>query len=201
MDTNGEYDLLTTKYVLEVKRFSNDSDIGSYVDSSLREWLNNEFFNIAFDRAEKDIIVATTFTREDGHIEKSGSHNSKFVDRVFVLNKDEAKKYFKTNEDRKCYPTEYAKMLGAIKNNGASSYWLRTPTKSKFYEIYVTSNGMILDSGASYVKDYIGVRPCILIKIGDIPKNVIPTTTLIVAPTARPTATPTATATATSVLA
>ena len=56
-------------------------------------------------------------------------------DKIFLLSVDEAEKYFKSYEERKCYPTPYAVDQGAYDDSfegvneyglGPSFWWLRS---------------------------------------------------------------------------
>ena len=72
---NGIAILLSSR-IVDYKEYSNlDS---KWENSSLREWLNNEFYNYVFDDADKSYII---------DYEKTG-------DKVFILNKEEIEKYF-----------------------------------------------------------------------------------------------------------
>ena len=157
--TEGEFALLTTVYVIDVKCFNSVLERITYEDSTLRAWLNNEFYTIAFDNGEHALIIPTTHTLEDDTTEGIA-----IVDRVFVLSESEVQKYLPGDKDRLCYPTEYAKMHGAMKNNGAAAYWLCAPTTSRHKVVYVKSDGMIMGNGAYFDDKYIGIRPCIWIK-------------------------------------
>ena len=92
--------LLLSKYIIDCKAFDNVDieSIGSANDelkekykncdwsrSTLRSWLNNEFFNYAFSDSEQEKIILT-------HMEDTDSD-----DKLFCLSKAEYIKYFDNN--------------------------------------------------------------------------------------------------------
>lgn len=138
-------------------------------ESEIREWLNADFYNIAFTDAEKSLIETTKITDE----------NKDTYDKVFLLSEDECHKYFEREGDRKCIPTVYAVNMGLIQDNdtpgyskngeGTSYWWLRSNDAYYLYA-YVKGNGKIWnDSGREeYGKDSdstIGLRPALWLNL------------------------------------
>ena len=78
-------------------------DIGKdgWRNSNIRTWLNNEFINSAFNASERKRIIMTDLD------------DVSTKDKIFLLNVDEAKRYFKSNDDRK------------LKNSGNNDWVLR----------------------------------------------------------------------------
>ncbi|MBP3200920.1 MAG: InlB B-repeat-containing protein, partial [Lachnospiraceae bacterium] len=132
----------------------------TWATSDLRTWLNNTFYNKAFNDSEKDAIKKET-------ISTSGSVDTE--DNVFLLSTDEANTLFSGNSDRVAYPTVYAKNV-KINNqyvnvyDGSCGYWLRTNTDLG-YANYVVSDGSIAEN---YVRDtnaWCTVRPAIYLDV------------------------------------
>ena len=48
-------------------------------------------------------------------------------DQVFLLSIPEVEKYFKTDDERRCKQTEYARLMGASIYEGYCCWWLRSP--------------------------------------------------------------------------
>ena len=99
--------------------------------SSLRKWLNNDFFGKAFNPSEqKQIINDIVLNDKNQHNNANGQKNTK--DKVYLLSYKEAFTYFKTDEDRVCLITEYLKAqfkkLG-INCDGRCIWWLRSPSR------------------------------------------------------------------------
>ena len=119
-------------------------------NSSLRSWLNNEFLNEYFNEDERTRIIP--FMPKD-----KGTDNSEFSrrgipegDKVFLLSKDEALRFFKDNAARTL----------------DSWWWLRSSGNKPEYAAYIRSNGVINNEGADTY--YIGgVRPAMWISLGN----------------------------------
>ena len=119
--------LIVSKSVLDCKRFNDTEDNIRWADSSLREWLNADFYDSAFLDDEKSKIIHTevinTGTYEGYDSSCSWTiTNTKSVldtviaespdqevtqDNVFLLSIDEVNHYFASEEDRKAFLSEY----------------------------------------------------------------------------------------------
>ena len=81
--------LVISKYGLEARRFDSfDSRSNNWSNSEIRKWLNGEFYNRAFTEQEKKLIKGSSFFE---NLFGGG------VDKVFLLSKKEAEKYFANN--------------------------------------------------------------------------------------------------------
>lgn len=108
----------------------------NYAKSSIRKWLNETFYNTAFNVKEKATIVTTLV---DNGVEGTGYTSSDFVcedtnDKVFLLNYAEANQYFEKSVDRIMSRTDYARCQGAKGGSMATDpcwWWLRSPVNSK----------------------------------------------------------------------
>lgn len=83
--------LLLSKYILDNVSFNSEPKECKWKDSELRQWMNQTFYDKAFNENEKNQIV------EDLHI-SDGFRDDKEVDtvtdKVFILSETEAKKIF-----------------------------------------------------------------------------------------------------------
>ena len=144
--------LVISKYGLEVRRF--DSCSNNWRNSEIRQWINNDFYNKAFNEKEKKLIIGPSILESLLGL----------GDKIFLLTEEEAKKYFAMDESRKCKATEYAVKNGAYKNDeGYTNWWLRSPTLWLISVYYIDNVGKI-----SYNKvdnDNYAVRPAMWIKI------------------------------------
>jgi len=106
-----------------------------YAKSSIKEWLNDDFYNTAFTSTQKSQIATTTLDNS-GYKDESG-YESKYnsattYDKVFLLSYDDALNtaygFSSSFSDtaRIAKPTAYAKCQGT-KSGGNSYWWLRTP--------------------------------------------------------------------------
>ena len=175
--------LVISKYGLDARRF--DSSSNNWENSEIRQWLNSEFYNKAFNDNEKKLIrnssISTIVYRKVkketgfwgslfGQEQEELVESSKFTDdRVFLLSKEEAEKYFANNTARQCKPTEYAKKNDAYvdSSNGYSWWWLRSPYPSDSnYVCLVYYDGFICSNRVNYVNNaYDVVRPALWINL------------------------------------
>ena len=149
----------------------NDDAITDWEKSTLRTWLNEEFFNQAFNEAEKELIVEKTLYSiceavPSGENKKS---ISKVIttDKVFVLSQAECEFYIKD-----------PKIMVALNNDLAkektkkeyAEWWLRDIGYFGSDARYVDCTGKIHDSckEGNYTVDvrspFISVRPVIVMK-------------------------------------
>ena len=139
---------------------------------SLRKWLNDSFLNAAFSEEERALIQNTTVSADKNPSYNTSPGNAT-TDKVFLLSINEAKKYFNSNDARKCAPTAYAKAQGANTNNtnktpsGADAcwWWLRSPGNYQNYAAHVLSDGSVYYRGYNINYDHFCVRPALWISI------------------------------------
>ncbi len=140
-----------SKYGLEARLF--DSESNNWADSEIRKWLNGEFYNKAFTDQEKKSIKFSNLS------------DVSTIDNVFLLNKEEADKYFANDEKRKCKVTDYAMKNGAwVAGNDYSVWWLRSPYSNCISIVcLVDFNGCSLFSSVHF-GDFL-VRPALWINL------------------------------------
>lgn len=121
--------LLVCTEVLDVQPFDNTGK-SSWKDSSIRYWLNHDFYDFAFTDEEKAIIL--TASVKNGETEKNSSSRSgsnDTEDKIFLLSEAEYKRYI-GNDFRNKFPyTDYAKALADKTFRSTGSWWLRSPGK------------------------------------------------------------------------
>lgn len=137
-------------------------------------FLNNTFLD-DFTAEEKAQLVEITVTA-DRHPKKPETDQGADVqNKVFLLSVDEADRYFKDNQDRVCYATEYLKHECArdvgdnkmIEADGRCDWWLRTAYSN-------WSNGAIIanidPSGGVNMSTHdcrMGLRPACWIRLAE----------------------------------
>ena len=154
-EQNGNV-MLISRYILDYKEF-NDTTIAkatSWEHSSLRKWLNEDFFNSAFSSTEQNKIV-TTQVQDYKSDNVLGDITS---DKVFLLNKEQAFTYFTTDYDRSAISTPYAETTVRFPNDG---YWLIDSYSSDLYKYLINSKGR--NENNPRVNESEGVRPVIWI--------------------------------------
>lgn len=125
--------------------------------STLRSWLNNDFYNAAFTDAEKNRILTTTVVAEVNPNYPAANPGNNTNDKVYLLSMSEAGKYFADNNARKC-----------VYKSEDSYWWLRSVGDNGTGAAYVNQSGAICDrlsncnyytKGGTYHDHYGGVRP------------------------------------------
>ena len=185
---------------------ANDSEyyIGStstyannYAESSIRTWLNNDFYNTAFNSVQKEKIKPTTINNDASTSENSQYNAASTTNPIFLLSYNEARNSsygLSSASARKAKGTDYAKCQGLYVSitdgvygptTGFSSWWLRSAGYASNTVCRVGSDGKIDNGGKVSFADF-GVRPaCILTNLtSDISQSEIYTVTASANPTA-----------------
>lgn len=175
---NGKAFLLS-KYILDCKCYYDKFENITWENCTLRKWLNDTFYNQAFNDTEKNKIQLTNVINSDNIRYKkngellckiSGGNNTN--DNVFCLSIDEAKQYFyqedmgSRNFKLATRGTKYAKQSGRSKQGfridiaeseewfgGNSAFWLRSPGFEQLYAAKVECSGRLNDS---VIQHYLG---------------------------------------------
>ncbi len=165
LDKQGDSFLLISKYGLDVKPYNTEKKDISWEHCTLRKWLNEEFYNSAFSEEEKNSIEKTNVVPHKNPIYGTNPGNAT-ADKVFLLSIEEAKRYFKTDEDRICMPTKQARNHKAWTNDsGACWWWLRSPGLSQNSAAGVYIGGGVSEYGLGVNYDDNAVRPALWINL------------------------------------
>ncbi len=136
--------LVISRYGLDARRF--DSSSNNWKNSEIRQWLNSEFYNKAFNEKDKRYI------------------NPFNDDNVFLLAKEEVEIYFANNNAIRCNSNDYAKNNGAyVADNGYSWWWLRSPRPYSNSVYRVGYGGDIQNIGVEGSRNV--VRPALWINL------------------------------------
>lgn len=187
LHNSGSELFVLSEDILECKRYHGKSadikwrdcvDI-TWHDCDLREWLNDEFYNSAFNAAEKELIKTTRCS-------DNGEGTPDTEDNVFLLSVDEIKAFSEIHgkELRRAVGTEFAKMKKhdgcslyvydktdkdnyIIKDGeevGCSWWWLRTQGNKPSRAFFVGPSYSIRSyANVSVARD--GVRPAMVINL------------------------------------
>lgn len=124
----GNRAYVVSKKALDDHAFNEDEDDGNDWNSSdLKKWLENDFASQAFTGDEmKEINGAPT-----------------------LLSVEEANKYFMSDEDRQCCPTDRLKRQWSwdSDDNGACRWWLRSPGATSIHAASVNKDGRVFSAG------------------------------------------------------
>ena len=154
--------LAISKYALDTLPYHEERTGVTWETSSLREWLNGEFYNSTFDYFEKEQILRITNENPDN--DRYGTKGGERTrDRLFLLSVEEADLYFKSDEERICQAVPYAQARGAYasRSNGATFWWLRTPGDDETTAVSVDTAGSIYPGGDMIDSEGVAVRPAL----------------------------------------
>lgn len=143
--------LILCEYILEEQPYHKKREAVSWKTSTIRSWLNHEFYEKTFSQQEKDRILISTIRNPDNWVYKSkGGCDTK--DRLFFLSLSQIHRYFLSNQPK------------AIRLDGKKDYyWLRSPGSSSYTASYINKHGMLQDFGL-HVDYRNGIRPAMWIK-------------------------------------
>ena len=161
--------LIVAVSVIDSMQFSYDGELGSnnYAESTVRAWLNDQFYKTAFSELEAKMILTATV---DNSLASTADSENRFVcenteDNVFLLSRQEYIQYFGTEGGGAKRATAYAKALGVTVSGGRSWWLLRSPYNVSGANVVhgVDADGL----GATYCTEYsnIGVVPALYITL------------------------------------
>ena len=176
--------LLLSSKVLDQRVFNDNYNSTSWESSSVRKWLNEDFYNAAFNDEEKTIIE--DYATIPGDV---SAGTAEVKDKVFLLSREEAEAYIGAEEgapgNQLCakvtphainagvwYITEDYYSLFGFKDKGFSdemigcgNWWLRSNGKDDTRIMDVGASGIIRLTGHEAASKQDGVRPAIYIRI------------------------------------
>lgn len=178
LKTVDDNHILITKNILECAPYHSVDEQITYAASGIRQFLNDGFYNMAFNSVEKDRIITSALTNPDNssfHTD-GGADTS---DKVYILSIDEAKNgaYFVDNTARCVQGSDFAGAKGLWINGnanylGLSCWWLRSPGDNYVDEeldinfnnaASIDSNGNLTDIGTRITSEVMGIRPVICV--------------------------------------
>ena len=153
-DNGSNNYILISNDVIDAYYF--DLDNNEYEESDLREYLNNNFYNYAFDTNEKNSI--------------NKSKVDSLEDKIYCLSTNEYNTFKPITS--KSNPTDYSIANGVYVNNGYSTYLLRTKVEGTTKNIYkVDDTGLININGTNStyygISAYSGIRPVMKINFNN----------------------------------
>lgn len=190
---DGDSMILISAKVLDCKPFNTSYADVTWNDSYIRNWLNNDFYQAAFNDSERSIIADYETTKgAAGATDENGNVSAgvpAVTDKVFLLSMEEAKELFGDDTEGDCEArsseaSEYAKGLGVwiideegyslfgFKDDGLSekiigcgNWWLRDNGSKENRIMDVGASGIIRTAGHEAASKQDGIRPAICIRI------------------------------------
>lgn len=186
-ESNGEA-LILCEMIIDAGKY--DSSSNNYANSDIRAWLNNQFYNTAFNDLQKEIILTTTVdnsarsTNPNNNATQFNNGVNSYAcvntnDKVFLLSMKEVtnsayafnNSYSSSDIARRKQGTDYAKCnylyvyTSSGEYYGNSNWWLRSPNSyiSNFAS-FVNFNGYAYADNLVYSTCY-GVVPALKIQL------------------------------------
>ena len=178
LERDGESALLLSRYGLEEREYNEEmvSEI-TWEQCTLREWLNDEFYNRAFSQEEKQYIIKSDVSAGKNPSYPTNPGNAT-KDNVFLLSIVEAETYLLGSEAGLCSPSDYViahnwfySIIEEEKWDNAW-WWLRSPggcnssvACARYF--YDDLKGLRVDHEGSHVHERLSVvvRPCIRVRV------------------------------------
>lgn len=157
LELQGDRALLLTEKAIDCKPYHEIKKRVTWEKCTLREWLNHEFMEKAFDSNERERIAAVKNT----NFRWNGARAT--ANKILLLSVKEAKRYFSSDEDRRAKPTQYAMKNNAYvnMNDFGTWWWLRsTVGLTGSSAVFVLNDGTIAKQG-DYVDHLLAVRPAL----------------------------------------
>lgn len=164
---DGNKALLISRYGLDAQKYNTINTGVTWEKCTLRTWLNNAFYNKAFNSAEQTAILITNVDNSKNQCysgwSTSGGNNTQ--DKVFLLSYAEANKYFgvpygnSSNTKSRVAPTAYAIAHGTWTSSSnktadgtdAGWWWLRSPGNYQDFAAVVDTDGSLRNITVNYV--------------------------------------------------
>ena len=137
----------------------------NYYLSDIRNWLNYNFYNTAFNYNQQKAIFTTTI---DNSVSSTKYDSNDYccansLDNVFLLSYKEASAYCDLESERLVTFSTYAKIQGLYTNGGYAHWWLRSPGKQVDGVAAIDYDGNYIEWRAYCT--YYGVRPAMWIEL------------------------------------
>jgi hypothetical protein len=158
--------LLISEKGLDCRMYHGDNTTMTWENCDLRKWLNGEFLEGTFTAQEQGDILVTP-TPNPGSTVHGAAGGNDTEDKVFLLNVDEADKYFPNDQSRMAEATPYATAKGVFINErtGKVWWWLRSPGYYVSDAAGVNYLGQLHKSGDNVSTTNNAVRPALWVKL------------------------------------
>ena len=158
LEKQGDRLLLLSENTLELRQFNEKNVMDDWEHSSVRAWLNDEFFTLAFSELERSVILETTISNgTNPYYAYEPAPDT--VDRIYLLSVEELERYFPTEEERIAYASEHVRKYRTSYADGRSWWWTRSPGVRPGDISYVNVGGVFVHKHLS-TYNY-GIRPAL----------------------------------------
>lgn len=164
LSVDGDDAFLLADECLDCKPYNTKNEDVTWETCSLRKWLNEDFYNEAFNRSEQAAIMETKVVNKDNP-EYGTAGGNDTMDRIYLLSLDEAENAdygFASDSARRSKNTDYAKCNHAYSfSDGTGVWWLRSPGFSSIYASFVFYDGCVYRYGSFVISYIIAARPAL----------------------------------------
>ncbi len=137
-------------------RYQNNYDL-----SDIRKWINDVFYNTAFNDIEKQIIKKTEV---DNTSEAWIGYSPNTNDNIFLLSRKEVGQYYDSFDSRIAYGSDYAKCQGLLTSSTNSGRWyLRSVSRPGYFVDAVLRSGYLTEEDVN--ETCVGIRPACYIQL------------------------------------
>lgn len=169
--------LILSEKVLEMRLYHESTTDVTWETSSLRQYLNGDFYNNTFTDGEMEQICLTHISNNDNQYYKTDGGNDT-EDKIFVLSLDEVIKHFggesQPNDNDSISDSNNEKRIAqhiiesenTFGNNYGLGYWLRSPGYASLGAATVSYWGTVSYGGCDVGSMLQGVRPAMWINAG-----------------------------------
>lgn len=182
LSVDGSDAFLMADKVLDVMKYNEEKESVMWENSSLRNWLNGEFFNNAFNVSEQNAIKSSEvvnkgnpYSESDGATDGNITYDKVYIPSLYEITNskygfseelefdDELKGLSRIRNN-----TEYVKSGGSIQSSSVgNTYWLRTSGHLLIASSLVVNTGEVNEMGALVTNTNIGVCPVIHIDLSN----------------------------------
>ncbi len=161
LDKDGNKMLLVSRYVIDFRALNEKLEATTWEHCTLRKWLINDFYKLAFSTQEQKHIFTTKIKNLDDRFSNTNGGN-KTYDKVFLLSLEEVEKYLK---EYKCQATPFANQKNEFANKEYAYWWLRSVGQQQYSAYNIANNGKVMQRAVHC--DYYGIRPAIWVDLHD----------------------------------
>ena len=199
LDRDGDKLLLMSVYLLDCIKNNEKYTNITWEDCTLRQWMNNEFYNSAFTKSEKKHILTSYLKNEDNPFYRIEGGNDT-EDKVFALSLEEVTQYFgiadkiaggsywvsAAPELSGAEVTAYAEAQGAYVSTVGNGWWrLRSSGSFDGDVAYIDDelialgsyDGVLYVRGESVVRSSNAARPALWLELNSSVATPTPTNT------------------------
>lgn len=151
LDIKSDKALIITENAVEERAYNAESKDITWSSCSLRNWLNNDFYQSSFSAGEKARILSTRVI-PGSNPEYNTNQGYETDDKVFLLNVNEVEQFFSEDNSRKCT------YIGE-----PCWWWLRSSGYIQKCAAFVDDIGSIVNLGDFVNRDEYAVRPAMWI--------------------------------------